>query len=63
MNRPTPQQVRQLLADVLKNLASYGDGELLQMKNSVDVLSFYIRAEREAQASRMVDDACGLEVA
>lgn len=58
MNRPTPQQVRQLLADVHDNIGSYGDGELLTIKNSADVLSYAIRRERDAQAVRTVDAAC-----
>lgn len=63
MNRPTQQQVRQLLMDVQDNITSYGDGELLAMKNSADVLIYAIRKVRDEQASQMVDAACRLEVA
>ena len=62
-NKPTPQQIRQILADVHDNIGSYGDGELLAIKNSADVLSYHIKNERDAQAARLVDAACRLEVA
>lgn len=63
MNKPTPQQVRQLLADVHDNIGSYADGDLLEMKHSADVLSHAIKIDRRTRDARAVDEACRLEVA
>jgi hypothetical protein len=60
---PDSSAVRHQLRLVAENITSYGDGELLAIKNSCDVLSFAIRKIRDEQASRMVDAACRLEVA